>query len=75
MKTEWIVTSKAELAQKKVNDFIEAIENNGYVVLEIKPLIAFSGPALMIGAMIEYEKEEEAEAEEKGAIDESNYLI
>lgn len=73
MKTEWIVTSKAELAQKKVNDFIEAVENNGYVVLEIKPLIAFSGPALMIGAMIEYEKEEEAE--EKGAIDESNYLI
>ena len=73
MKTEWIVTSKAELAQKKVNDFIEAIKNNGYVVLEIKPLIAFSGPALMIGAMIEYEKEEEAE--EKGDIDESNYLI
>lgn len=73
MKTEWIVTSKAELAQKKVNDFIEAVENNGYVVLEIKPLIAFSGPALMIGAMIEYEKEEETE--EKGAIDESNYLI
>lgn len=73
MKTEWIVTSKAELAQKKINDFIEAIKNNGYAVLEIKPLIAFSGPALMIGAMIEYEKEEEAE--EKGDIDESNYLI
>ena len=73
MKTEWIVTSKAELAQKKVNDFIEGIENDGMEVIDVKPLLAFSGPALIIGAMIEYEEAEETE--KKGDIDESNYLI
>ncbi len=54
VQTEWIVTTKAEVAQKKVNAFLESLDKKGMKLVAVKPLIAFSGPSLMIGAMIEY---------------------
>lgn len=58
IQTKWIITTKATFAERKVNAFIAEINENNWKLVDIKPLMAFSGPSCLIGAMITYLKEE-----------------
>ena len=58
-RTEYILTTKADTATKKVNEFIAMLEEKDWELVEIKPLICFSGPSLQVGAMVLYFNEEE----------------
>ena len=58
-RTEYIVSSKADIAQTKINEFIAMLEEKNWEFVDIKPLISFSGPSLIIGGMILYYQDEE----------------
>lgn len=56
-KVKYIITTKPELAEKKVNEFLDELASNPNVYsfeADIIPLVCYNGPAMIIGAMIRY---------------------
>ena len=51
-KEKIIISSKAAKAEKEINEFLETID--GVMVLNVQPIVSFSGPSLIIGALISY---------------------
>ena len=54
---KFILTTKTNLAEKQINEFLESLEP--MMVMRIEPIAVFSGPSFLIGAMIQYWVEEE----------------
>lgn len=54
---KFILTTKTNLAEKQINEFLESLEP--MMVMRIEPIAVFSGPSFLVGAMIQYWVEEE----------------
>lgn len=54
---KYILTTKAHVAEKQINEFLETLEP--MMVMRIEPIAVYSGPSFLVGAMIQYWVEEE----------------
>lgn len=54
---KYILTTKAHVAEKQINEFLETLEP--MMVMRIEPIAVYSGPSFLVGATIQYWVEEE----------------
>ena len=69
-RVEYIISSKTEVAQRRTNEFLAMLEEKKWELVDVKPMMGFSGPALMIGAMVLYFTKKEVTDETTNVEDE-----